>query len=237
MRFLAAALVALTLAACGPGDSTGTTIEIPGISPLVVNAPDSFSMVPIGPIFSGTRDYDWSCSAGQANLTIAGITGGSVRIRIEDAHGAIVHDNLYDGGLMGAITAVTSPDGAPGIWTLTFTFVNVLAVGAIEIEADTFHDPDEIVVAGAYSLHISFTYEVGWPAGPADVTIASAISAGVVRVRLWDGDGVLVMDKTNLAIFIGAFDGSSHPGAEGTWRIQLDVSAVATAGAITLSHP
>jgi hypothetical protein len=237
MRFLAAALVALALSSCVPGDPTGATIELPLISPLVVNSPDSFSMVPMGLVFTGTRDYDWSCSASQANLTIAGITGGSIRIRIEDADGAVVHDNLYDGGLMGAITAVTSPDGAPGLWKLAFTFQNVLAVGAIEIEADSFHDPDEIVVAGSYSLHSSFTFDVGWPAGPAEVTIASAISAGVVRVRIWDGDGVLVLDKTNLAVFIGAFDGSSNPGAAGTWRVQLDISAVATAGAITLAHP
>jgi len=47
MKFPAVALIAVLIVGCGPGDSGGTTIEIPGISPLVVNAPNSFSMVPI----------------------------------------------------------------------------------------------------------------------------------------------------------------------------------------------
>jgi len=236
---IAAALMALSLAGCWSGDGTipGTPIVFPGLPPLAVNTPDTFTMVPMGPILNGTYEYAWACGAGQANLTIAGITGGSIRIEIEDDAGAVVHDNVYDGGLMGAISAMTSPDGASGQWRLRFTFQDVASVGAVAIDADLYDDPDDITIAGAYALDSTYFYEAGWPAGPARVTLASAISLGTVRIRMWDGAGDLVMDRTNFAIFVGAFNGDSHSGAAGTWRIRIDVDAVATAGAISINHP
>jgi hypothetical protein len=232
-------VLALSLAGCwnGTGASPGTQVYVPALPPLVVVSPDSVSVIPLGPIQNGAFEYDWSCSAGQANLAIAGITGGSIRIEIEDDAGTLVHDNRYDGGLAGAITAMTSPDGAAGDWRVRFTFLDVASVGAIEIDADVFGQPDDIVIAGAYALDSSYEFEAGWPAGPAQVTIASAISLGTVRIRMWDGVGNLVMDRTNLAIFVGAFNGDSHSGASGTWRIRIDIDAVATAGAITIDHP
>ncbi len=243
IRGLSAALL-LALAGCldwndahTPGGGGGPPLPHIGIPPVVVAAPDSFAMVPIGPIQNGTFAYDWSCSAGQANLTIAGVTGGFLRIEIEDDAGAVVHDNHYDGGLVGAITAMTSPDGSPGEWRLRLTFSNVVAIGAIDISADVFDDPDEIVIGGAYAIHSTYEFEAGWPAGPARVTLASAISLGTVRIRIWDGLGDLVMDRTNFAVFIGAFNGDSNSGAAGTWRIRIDIDAVATAGAITIDHP
>jgi len=235
----AAAILALFLSGCwtGNGSIPGTQVFVPAIPPLVISAPDSFSVVPLGPIQNGVFEYDWSCGASQANLTIAGIAGGSLRIEIEDDAGALVHDNWFDGGLIGAISGITSPDGAPGDWRIRLTFQNVASVGAIDIDADLFDDPDDIVIAGSYSMQSTFEYEAGWPSGPARVTIASAIALGTVRVRMWDGQGDLVMDRTNLAIFIGAFNGDSHSGAAGTWRIRIDIDAVATAGAITIDHP
>jgi hypothetical protein len=234
-----ALLLALPLAGCldNAHSSGGAPVPHVGVPPLAVSSPDSFSLVPLGPIQNGTFEYDWPCGAGQANLAIAGITGGSIRIVIADDDGAVVHDNTYDGGLVGALTAMTAPDGAPGNWTLQFTFHYVSAVGAIDIDADVFDDPDEVTIAGSYALDSSYEYEADWPSGPARVVLASALSLGVVRVRLWDGDGDLVMDRTNLAVFIGAFNGDSLPGAEGTWRIRIDIDAVATAGAITIEHP
>jgi len=238
MRF-AAALAAVSLAGCwsGNGSTPGTHVVLPGVPPLVVISPDSLSVVPLGPVANGGFEYGWPCSRPQANLTIAGITGGSIRIEIEDDDGATVHDNVYDGGLVGAIQAMTAPDGAPGGWRVRFTFVNVLSIGAIDIDADVFDDPDEITIAGMYSLQSTYEYEAGWPDGPAHVTIASAIALGTVRIRMWDGAGDLVMDRTNLAIFVGAFNGDSHSGAGGTWRIRIDIDAVATAGALTIEHP
>lgn len=232
-------MAAIALAGCwsGHGPVPGPAIVFPGLPPLVISAPDSFSVIPMGPVLGGTYGYEWSCGAGQANLAIAGISGGAVRIEIEDGSGRLVHDNLYDGGLVGAIEAMTSPDGTPGTWRLRFTFRDVLSVGAIAIEADTFDDPDAITIAGSYALDASYEFEAGWPSGPAEVSIASAIAAGTVRIRMWDGEGVLVMDRTNLAIFIGAFNGDSHSGAAGSWRIRVDIDAVATAGAITIRHP
>ncbi|HTF56662.1 MAG TPA: hypothetical protein VK661_05440 [Planctomycetota bacterium] len=238
-RAILAIGLAIPLAGCWTGDGAlpGAQIVFPGLPPLAVNSPNTFTMVPMGPILNGTYAYTWSCGVGQANLTIAGITGGSIRIEIEDGAGAIVHDNRYDGGLMGAISAMTSPDGASGDWRLRFTFENVASVGAIAIDADLYDDPDDITIAGAYALESTYFYEAGWPAGPAQVTLASAISLGTVRIRMWDGNGALVMDRTNFAIFIGAFNGDSDSGAAGTWRIRIDVDAVATAGAITITHP
>src|SRR5262245_49876389 len=126
-RLVRAPILALVTAGCWSdgGNPAGLQVIVPGVPPIVVSAPDSFSMIPLGPIANGTYDYDWVCNAGQANLTVAGITGGSVRVEIEDAAGAVVHDNTYIGGLMGAIDAFTSPDGIQGEWRLRFTFRDV----------------------------------------------------------------------------------------------------------------
>ncbi|HEU4334172.1 MAG TPA: hypothetical protein VFT32_06710 [Candidatus Eisenbacteria bacterium] len=240
---IAAALLALPLLGCldwndahTPGGG-GPPLPHIGIPPIVASGPDQFSVVPLGPISNDTYSYSWSCSAPQANLAIAGVSGGAIRIEIEDDAGATVHDNWFDGGLVGAITAMTAPDGAPGDWRIRLTFSGVLSIGAIDIHADVFDDPDEITIAGSYALQSSYEFQAGWPAGPAKVTIASAIALGTVRVRMWDGDGDLVLDRTNLAIFIGLSDGHSHSGAAGTWTIRIDIDAVATAGAITIDHP
>jgi hypothetical protein len=238
MRGLTIALV-LSLVGCwsGRGSSSSPHVVHHGFPPLVVSAQNQFSVIPVGAVHDGTYSYSWLCTAPQANVTIAGITGGSIRIEIEDDHGRTVHDNWFDGGLVGAISGMTAPDGAPGDWRVHLTFERVVSIGAIDIGADLFDDPDEITIGGSYSLNSTYEYEAGWPAGPARVTLASAISLGVVRIRMWDGDGDLVMDRTNLAIFVGAFNGDSHDGAEGTWRIRIDIDAVATAGAITIEHP
>src|SRR5688572_9550875 len=111
-----AALLALCLSGCWTGQggsSSGPPVIVPGLPPLVVSAPDSFSVVPLGPVHNGVYDYAWSCSSSQANVTIAGIAGGSLRIEIEDDAGVVVHDNWCEGGLIGAISAITSPDGEP----------------------------------------------------------------------------------------------------------------------------
>ena len=238
MRY-ATLVLALSLAGCWTGNGAGpvTQVIVPALPPLVVSSPDTFALIPLGPVHDGTFEYDWFCSAGQANLAIAGITGGSIRIEIEDDDGATVHDNVYDGGLVGAITAMTSPDGEPGEWRVRFTFRDVASIGAIDIGADVFDEPDDITIAGAYALNSTYEFEAGWPAGPARLTIASAISLGTVRVRMWDGAGDLVLDRTNFAIFVGAFNGDSHSGDAGTWRIRIEIDAVATAGAITIDHP
>ncbi len=231
-------LLPLWAAACGADGHDGGVAGVPvRIDPVVVNSDDSFTVVPIGVVSDGRRDYDWSCSAGQANLVIAGISGGSLRLVVRDDAGTVVHDNTYRGGLMGAIDAVTAPGGAPGTWTLELTFESILAIGALTLEADTQDLDDEITIAGSYALDTTFTYRAGWPAGSVHVDDVSAISLGVVRIRIWDGDGVLVLDRTNLAIFVGLYSGDSHAGAAGTWTVELEVDAVATAGAITLSMP
>lgn len=232
-------VLGLALAGCGPdGDSSGDSPPVfPGLPPAAVMTVNSFSMIPMGPVQDGAYKYTWFTSAGQANLTIGGISGGSVRIQIRDDGAATVHDNVYTGGLIGEISAMTSPDGVSGVWSLCFTFQGVTAVGAIDIRGDVHDEPDDIVISGAYSLQSTYEYEAGWDAGPAKAVLASAISLGTVRIRMWDGASDLVMDRTNLGIVIGAFNGESNHGAAGTWKIRIDIDAVATAGAITIGHP
>ena len=230
-------LLAISLAACGGSDVSGALgLPLPEIGPIVVNVPDSFTVVPMGLVPDGSRTHRWLCSVGQANLTIGGMSAGEVHLEIWDGAGTPVHDNTYGSGIMGAIVAVTRP-GAAGLWTLRFTYDDVLGMGTTEISADTNDDLDAIVIAGSYNFDTTFLYDVGWPAGSASANLVSAISLGTGRVRLWDGAGALVLDKTNHAIFVGVSAGDSLPGAAGIWHIQLDLDAVATAGAITITHP
>ena len=59
------------------------------------------------------------------------------------------------------------------------------------------------------------------------------MSAGTVRVRLWDGNGALVLDQTVSTVSAFTTDVS---GAAGVWTVQLDFSAAAVAGGVTLSQ-
>lgn len=238
MRKLAIVL-GLVLAGCGSdgGSSGGIQPGAAASDPLVFNAPDTFSVMPAGHVRNGVYSYSWLCSADQANLTIAGITGGTFRIEITDSTGAPVHDNTIEGGLEGALSAMTSPGGKGGLWTIEFTYADVTSVGSIDIQADLMDQPDHIELTGAYSLQSSFVYQVEWTEGCGTVTLGSAISHGTVQVRMWDGNGDLVLSCTDLGTYVGLSSGESTHGVAGVWTIRIDVDAVATAGAITIGHP
>ena len=231
-------VLALAVAGCGSdgGSSDGTPLGDAGANPLVFNAPDAFTVLPVGPVRNGSYSYTWLCSANQANLTVAGVAGGRVRIEIFDESGERVHDNTYEGSLGGALSAMTSPHGQGGLWTLEFTYSDVTSVGSIDIQADLVNEPDHILLAGAYDLQSSFVYQAAWEAGSGKVHIASAITCGTVHVRMWDGNGDLVLSCTDAGTYVGLADGESKQGAAGIWTIRIDVGAVATAGAITIDH-
>lgn len=238
MRSISIVLV-LALAGCGSdgGSSGGSPTGAAAADPQVFNAPDTFTVLPLGAVRNGFYSYPWLCSADQANLTVAGITGGSVRIKILDVTGATVHDNTFEGSLGGTLSAMTSPDGKGGMWTIEFTYDDVTSVAVIDIQADLLGEPDHIELAGAYDLQSSFVYRVEWAAGGAMVTLGCAISDGTVQVRMWDGNGDLVLSCSDVGTYIGLSEGQSTHGAAGIWTIRVDVAAVATAGSITIHQP
>lgn len=238
MRSLSIALI-LALAGCGSdgGSSDVTPTGSATVDPMVFNAPDTFKVLPLGPVRNGVYSYPWPCSSDQANLTVVGVTGGSLGIRILDETGETVHDNTFEGNLGGVLSAMTSPHGKSGLWTIEFTSLDVASIGSIDIQADLLDKPDDIELAGPYSLQSSFVYRAEWGAGCGKVAIGSAISYGTVHVRMWDGNGELVLSCTDLGTYIGLSDGESKDGAAGIWTIRIDVGAAATAGAIKIDHP
>ena len=232
-------VLALALAGCGSDGSSsgGGSAGDPGVLPLVLSTPNSFSLLPVGPVRDDTYQYTWNCGSKQANLSVAGVKGDALRIEIWDEGGAVVHDNWYQGGLDGVIDTITNPDGVAGNWRLRFTFVNITSLVGVDIQADVLGTPDDIVIAGAYDLQSDYEYQAGWTSGPARATLSSTLTQGTVRIRMWDADGTLVLDRTNFTTLVGDTSGNSNHGVAGTWTIRIDIDAVATAGAITIDHP
>jgi hypothetical protein len=66
----------------------------------------------------------------------------------------------------------------------------------------------------------------------AELTIASSLTAGSVRVRLYDHVNALVYDNTHDSI--GGLGVTSRTGTAGTWRVIMDFDDVTLAGALVL---
>jgi hypothetical protein len=222
----------LLLAACGPdADGDGGAVL------TVVNTPDSFSLSGAGGAHDGVKTWGWSCGDDQAEIVMAeAISSGTIRLEVFDASGALVHDNTFPALQSGSVTAFTAPGGAPGVWTVRFTFVNATWAGAIVLRADGMNEPDAITVAGSYSMSATWIWNPGWAAGPAQVTIASGLSSGTIRVRAWDGAGLLVYDQTFAAPMSAAVADATAPGAAGTWTVRLDVTNAVNGGAVVLKQ-
>jgi hypothetical protein len=232
MKRLLGALFAGTLwTGCG---SDGGTELLLGVDLVVAtNTPDSFSIAGVSTSLSATRTYRWSSSKGQANISVGStFTHGSVRLEAWDGAGALVHDNTYEAVLIGGVDTFTKAGGTPGAWTLRFTFQDALFSGALTVRADTLDEPDAVSIGGTGSLDVSWIFQPGWNANPVHVS-AGGMSAGTVRIRLWDGGGTLVLDQTVATVSAFTTDVS---GAAGVWTIQLDFSAAAVAGAVTLTQ-
>jgi len=229
-RLLGILLAGGLCAGCDPS-SVGLLINVNIL--VVTNTPDTYTIAGVSTGISGTRTDSWQCSKGQANITIGStLMSGWIRIQAWDDNGMLVHDNRYEAALVGAVTAFTAADGQAGTWTLKFTFHNAMFSGALTVKADTLDDPDAITVAGATSLDVSWVFEPGWDTNPVNVDVAG-MSSGTVRVRLWDGNGTLVLDGT----YFGIGGGTASPtGAAGVWRVQLDFNSCISLGAVTIGQ-
>jgi hypothetical protein len=231
-RLLGAILAAALGSGCGvDGPGGGVLFNIDLI--VATNTPDSFSIAGISTSFSGTRTYSWSSSKGQANLSIGStLTSGSIRLEAFDGSGALVHDNTYEAVLIGGVTAITKAGGAPGTWTLRFTFSNALWSGALTVDADVSNLADEISIGGTGGLDVSWIFQPGWDANPVTISIGG-MSSGSVRIRLWDGAGTAVFDQT---VSGGAAYSATPTGAAGVWTVQIDYNSAIGVGAVTLSQ-
>jgi hypothetical protein len=232
MKRLLGALLAGTLwTGCG-GDS-GSTLLFDVDLVVATNTPDSFSIAGVSTSLTATRTYSWSCSKGQANISVGStLTYGSIRLEVWDDANHLVHDNTYEAVLIGGVDVFTKSGGKAGLWTLRFTFHDALFSGALTVHADTLDEPDAISIGGTGSLDVTWIYQPGWDANPVHVS-AGGMSAGTVRVRLWDGGGTLVLDQTVSTVSAFTTDVS---GGAGVWTVQLDFSAAAVAGAVSLSQ-
>jgi hypothetical protein len=231
-RLLGAILAAALWSGCG-GTGVGTSLIVNVDLVVATNTPDSFSIAGVSTSLSTTRTYTWSCSEGQANLSIGSeLLNGWIRLEVWDGAGALVHDNTYDSVLIGGVSAFTRSGGASGLWTLKFTFHDAFFTGALTLTADTAGLADAISIGGTGSLNCSWIYEPHWTTDPVHVS-AGGMSAGTVRVQIWDGAGTLVLDQ--LVSTISAYT-TDVTGSAGVWTVQLDFSAAAVAGAVTLSQ-
>jgi hypothetical protein len=231
-RLLGAILAAGLWTGCGGGPSGGGVFfDIDLI--VATNNPDSFSVAGISTSFSGSRAYSWSCSTGQANLSIGStLTKGSIRLQATDGAGVLVHDNTYEAVLIGGVDAFTKADGTPGTWTLTFTFTDALWDGALTVTADTSNLPDQISVGGAGGLDVSWIFQPKWTTAPVNVSVGG-LTSGSVRIRLWDGVGAPVFDQTISAC---ASYAATPSGAAGVWTVQMDFSSAIGVGAVSLGQ-
>lgn len=232
MKRLLGAMLATALAA-GCGDS-GTNVLFDLDLVVATNTPDDFSIAGVTTSLSGTRTYTWSCSKGQANLSIGStLTVGSIRLEAWDNAGTLVHDNTYEAVLIGGVTAFTKSAGAAGTWTLKFTFSNALFTGALTVRADTSDDPDQISIGGTGALDTSWIFRPGWNTTPVSVSIGG-VAGGNIHLQIWDGGGTLVLDQT---VSGGASFTANPTGAAGVWTVQIDYNSAVGAGGVTLSQP
>src|SRR5438477_11221116 len=117
--FLGAIFAAGLWTGCGADGATDLFFALDLV--VATNTPDQFSIAGVSTSLSGTRTYTWSCSQGQANLSIGTtLTDGSIRLEAFDGTGALVHDNTYEATLIGGVDAVTRSGAAAGSWTLRF---------------------------------------------------------------------------------------------------------------------
>jgi len=122
----AAAVLALSLSACGGSDGGSPPIQ-PQYQPQIVNLTDSFEFqltnVQNG---DGSLTYTWQNTGTKASIDrSSAITAGAVTLTLRDAANAVV----YQGALNGVSGSVSSGTGTAGAWTVVVDFTN--ATGTI----------------------------------------------------------------------------------------------------------
>jgi hypothetical protein len=241
MRKLCAAALLLSLGGSqmgGCGNSSGIFVSYV----VVVNQTDTFTATLVGFDVDSTIDRTWVCTEPQANLTIgSSMFGGSVHIVVEDDNGDVVYDNVHSGNV-GAISVQTAPNGVPGAWRVFMDFDDAAWAGAIVLEADTPPTPDEISIGSGISNDDSLILFAEWDTAtvPVHVSMATGLSGGTVRVRLWDPDDDPVGTPSfDMVINTGTGAVSQDvvtAAAGGTWMIQIDFTGCTLGGAISISN-
>jgi len=125
-----------------PGGAPGTWTVILTVSDatwqgaitLNADSPPSADGVTLGSGFStsGSWTFHAGWSAGTAQVTVAaGLSSGSVRIRIWDGAAALVYDRTLT-PVTGAVSEPTA-SGAAGTWTIVLDFGGAVAGGAVSL--------------------------------------------------------------------------------------------------------
>lgn len=208
---------------------------------VVVNQSDTFTATLVGFDVDSTIDQNWVCTEPQANLTIgSSMFTGSVHILVEDDAGNIVYDNVHS-GQVGGISVQTRPGGAPGNWRVFMDFDDAAWAGAIVLAADNPPTLDEISIGTGIGNSDSLIFFAEWDTTtvPVHVSMASGISAGTIRVRLWDPDDPVGTPSKDLLINTGTgavSDDTDTAAPPGIWMIQIDFSGCTLGGAISITN-
>jgi hypothetical protein len=240
MRNLTAAALFLTLAGSQMG-GCGSTGGVFVSYVAVVNVEDTFTATLVGFDVDATIDRTWKCTTPQANLTIgSSMFSGSVHILVEDDNGDVVYNNVHHGNV-GGITVQTKPGGQPGFWRVFMDFDDAAWSGAIVLDADTAPDPDSISIGSGIASNDSLVLFAQWDTTsvPVHVSMATGLSAGTVRIRLWDPDDPVGSPSYDVTINSGTgvvSDDIDTAAAAGTWMIQLDFTGCTLGGAVSISN-
>jgi hypothetical protein len=208
---------------------------------VVVNTTDQFTATLVGFDVDSTIDRTWVCTEPQANLTIgSSMFSGSVHIVVEDDNGDVVYDNIHSGNV-GGVTVQTAPGGVPGVWRVFMDFDDAAWAGAIVLEADNPPTLDAISIGSGISNDDSLIFYASWDTTtvPVHVSMASGLSAGTVRVRLWDPDDPIGTPSFDMTINTGTGAVSQDidtAAAAGTWMIQIDFTGCTLGGAISITN-
>jgi len=224
------------------GCGGGGHIFIPLVSEVVVvNTADTFTVTLVGFGYDGTIDRMWPCSASQAKVTLGtSMFGGSVHIVIRDNANTVVYDNIHS-GTTGGLTVQTAPGGVAGTWRVVFDFNNASWSGAIVLDADNPPQPDTISIGSGIGGSDSYLFHAGWDTTtvPVHVSVATGLSSGSVRIRIWD-PGTPTTNPAPYDVTVtsasAAVSDDILTGGPGTWTIQIDFSGATLGGAIDLTN-
>lgn len=224
-------MAALLVPACGGFGGPGGNLQTATV--VVVNNADTFSVSIVGFDCDETVDQNWTCTTGQANLTIgSSVSAGSVDIVVYDGAGAVVYANSHNA--VSGLTVQTRPGGTSGTWRVVTAFSDATLAGAITLNADTAPpDADQVTLTSVFGTSDFYTFHAGWGAVSANVIIGG-VSAGSLAVVIRDGSNAEVF---NMAVPSGGFSGTTSPGQAGTWTIELDFSGASLAGSVSITSP
>jgi len=244
IRKLSIALALMLFSGHIPGcGGSGAGVVFPIVAQVVVvNTQNSFTVTLVGFGYDGTVNQNWKCDGDQAKLTLGtSMFGGTMHIVIKDHAGTTVYNNIHSGS-MGGLTVQTDPGGVPGTWNVFIDFNDSSWAGAITVNAD-FPDTKDAISIGSgiggsdtYIFHATWDGTVGMPV---HVSVATGMTSGTVRVRIWDPltltSGPASYDVTQI-VGAAAVSDDIQTGGSGTWTVQIDFSGCTLGGAISITN-